>query len=181
MRGMSARTGGFAVVRMRMKKACGQFGFSLSEVLVVVAVLGILAGLLLGFGKRLKTQADEKLCRSTIEILVAAIEQYFDDQGKFPVVAVGATAAESSEALYSQLFSLPRSRQLCEQIQASQVGDTNSNKKYEFLDPWGTPLGYKYDLLSMTFPVITSAGPDKGFGDELPNPMGSKGDNISSR
>jgi type II secretory pathway pseudopilin PulG len=57
------------------------------EVLTVIAILAILASILLGVGKRLQAQAEEKLARSMIDILVSALEQYYDYHGEFPFEA----------------------------------------------------------------------------------------------
>lgn len=65
-------------------RRCAGKGFSLVEVLTVIAVIAILIGLLVGAGKRIKTQADEKLAGSMIEILVSALEQYYNYHGDFP-------------------------------------------------------------------------------------------------
>jgi prepilin-type N-terminal cleavage/methylation domain-containing protein len=148
-----------------MKKLQSQFGFTLSEVLIVVAILLILIGALVGFGKHLKQQAQVSLCECRIKVLVAAIEQYYDWHEAFPDPAVN---------LYQQLYSLPKSRAICQQLENSLLGNTNP----EFLDPWGKP--YRYEA-GMTFPVVESGGPDRGFGNELPQPIGSAADNISSR
>ena len=73
------------MVKFRDKK-----GFSITEILVVIAILAILITLVLRAGRRLKTQADEKLAKSTIGVLVAAIEHYYNYHGGFPVVTVDA-------------------------------------------------------------------------------------------
>jgi len=142
-----------------------QYGFSLTEVLITVAVLAVLMGALMGLGKRLSRQGQENLCRNTIQILVAAIEQYHEFHGKFP---------DQAANLYQQLYSLSQSRVVCEKIQKQLVGSS------EFMDPWGKPLRYAYHD-GWTFPVITSAGPDGYFGDEGPAVSGSEADNISSK
>ena len=59
-------------------------GFSLVEILTVVAIIAILAGMLLGVGKHIKTQADEKLTAGQIEVLVSALEQYYETFSDFP-------------------------------------------------------------------------------------------------
>lgn len=122
-------------------------GFSTLEVLAAVAIVIILAMIVLGAGKRLQTQADERLAKSTIEILVTAIGQYYEFWDEFPAVEDDPadpcdTPAEHSEELYRQLYSTPNSKSICEQIQATQIGDTSSppNDDLEFLDPWGQPL-----------------------------------------
>ncbi len=152
-----------------MKKSQSQSGFSLSEVLIVVAILLILIGAVVGFGKRLKQQAQESLCECTIGVLIAAIEQYHDWHEAFPD-PTNKSALSSIENLYDQLYSQPKSCALCERIPKSQIGDTDGNKSFEFLDPWGKPLRY---LPGMTFPVVESGGPD---GD-----LTTAADNISSR
>jgi len=139
-----------------MKKLQRQCGFSLTEMLVAVALLLVLMGALLAFGTHLRRQGQEKLCRSTIGVLVAAIEQYHEFHDAFPNPAV---------SLYNQLYSLPQSRALCDQISKSLIANG------QFHDPWRTPLDYRC-APGQTFPKITSAGPDKAFG---------TGDDISSK
>ncbi len=156
-----------------MRKCYSQSGFSLSEVLIVVAILLILIGAVVGFGKHLKRQAQESLCECTIGVLIAAIEQYHDWHEAFPDPANNPDPKISSiEYLYDQLYSQPKSCALCEQIQKSQIGDTDNDRKFEFLDPWGEPLDYQY-VPGMTFPVVESGGPD---GD-----LTTAADNISSK
>ncbi len=154
-----------------MKKSQSQSGFTLSEVLIVVAILLILAGALVGFGKHLKQQAQASLCECTIGVLIAAIEQYHDWHGVFP--DPDNNPVTSIEKLYDQLYSQPKSCALCEQIEKSQKGDTDGDGAFEFLDPWGKPLRYRYLLGIMTFPVVESGGPD---GD-----LTTAADNISSK
>ena len=141
-------------------------GFSTLEVLAAVAIVIILAMMVLGAGKRLQTQADEKLAKSTIDILVTAIGQYYEFWNEFPAVTNDPcdpcdTPAKHSEELYRQLYKTPNSKSICEQIQATEIGDTNKDKDklVEFLDPWGRPLDYKYSP-GDSFPVIESGGPD---------------------
>ncbi len=142
-----------------MKKPQSQSGFSLSEVLIVIAILLILIGAVVGFGKHLKRQAEESLCECTIGVLIAAIEQYHEWHEVFP----------AQGDLYEQLYSLPKSRTICQQLESSLRSNTNQ----EFLDPWGEPLDYQYDGSVMTFPVVESGGPD---GD-----LATTADNISSK
>ncbi|MHC4721617.1 MAG: type II secretion system protein [Planctomycetota bacterium] len=158
-------------------RSCQKYrGFSTLEVLAAVAIVIILAMIVLGVGKRLKTQADERLAKSTIQILVTAIGQYHEFWNEFPAVTDDPcdTPAEHSEELYSQLYSTPVSKSLCEQIDVTQIGDTSdpTNDKLEFLDPWGRPLDYRYSP-GDSFPVIVSDGPDS-------DPC-TQADNISSR
>lgn len=51
-------------------------GFSVVEVLTAVAVLGILVSVILGVGRRVRTQAEIRLCESTLGVLVSAMEQF---------------------------------------------------------------------------------------------------------
>jgi len=149
------------------------------EVLVAVSIVIILAMLVLGVGKRLKTQAEEKLAKSTIGILVTAISQYYEFWDKFPAPCQpgqsgNITRTERAENLYKQLYSTPSSKSFCEKIDATMIGDTSEppNNNLEFLDPWGEPLDYRYKD-GDSFPVIESAGPD---GDPC-----TTADNINSR
>lgn len=99
------------------------------------------------------------------------------------------------EVLYFFLSKVPQSRKTLDKIDRSLVTDEDDNgnrmkvtidgRPYPLLrviDPWGTTLHYDYynekgNIAMMrktkrTFPVITSAGPDKRFGTS---------DDISSR
>lgn len=160
-----------------MRSCVKNWAFSTLEVLVAVAVVIILAMIVLGVGRRLKTQAQEKLARSTIEILVTAITQYHDFWDVFPDPCLpglsgGISRTLRAENLYRQLDSTPSSKTFCEKIDATMIGDYDVNGDLEFLDPWGQPLDYRYSS-GDSFPVVESVGPD---GDPC-----TTADNISSR
>jgi general secretion pathway protein G len=67
-------------------------GFTLVELLVVIIILGLLAGLV---GPRLfgrVGQSRQATARAQIELLGAALDQYRLDVGSYPASAVGLTA-----------------------------------------------------------------------------------------
>jgi len=154
-----------------MKSAGTKNGFSLLELLTAVAIVITLAMIVLGAGKRLKTQADEKLAKSTIGILVTAISQYYEFWDEFPA-QIGTEPVERCEQLYERLDSTPGSKSFCERIDTTMIGDTDGDNEFEFLDPWGRPLDYTYST-GDSFPEVISGGPD---GDPC-----TTADNISSR
>jgi general secretion pathway protein G len=67
----------------------GQRGFSLIELLVVIIILGLLAGLV---GPRLfgrVGQSKQAAAKAQIELLGAALDQYRLDVGSYPPTAIG--------------------------------------------------------------------------------------------
>lgn len=108
---------------------------------MVIAVIAVLLSMVLGLGRRLRVQAQEKLTAGSLTILVAALEQYHDFTDAFPVAKrdiVGTytydeVAMESnlggiitnvpdhddfvrSETLYYYLNRVPNSRRLVDAI-----------------------------------------------------------------
>lgn len=67
-----------------MRRKHGQCGMTLMEIMVTMAVILILAGTLLGITRYIKIRASEHLTESMLEVLVLALEQYYDDFGAFP-------------------------------------------------------------------------------------------------
>ncbi len=53
-------------------------GFTLIEIMVVVAVLVILVSMMVGIAKRIDDQGKERLCRDTIALIGNALEQFRD-------------------------------------------------------------------------------------------------------
>jgi len=61
-------------------------GFTTVELLTVVTILAVLAGMLLGAARHVRTRAYERLAASTISVMITAIEQYHNDNKEFPFV-----------------------------------------------------------------------------------------------
>jgi general secretion pathway protein G len=116
----------------------GQRGFSLIELLVVIIILGLIAGLV---GPRLfgrVGQSKQATARAQIELLGAALDQYRLDVGAYPPAALGLPAL----------------------VQSPNVANWNGpylKKNVVPQDPWGKPYQYKccpgdhgdYDIWSL--------------------------------
>ena len=64
-------------------------GFSTVELLTVIAILVVLASALLKIAKGVRTQAEERLANGQIEIILTALQQYYNDNGdQFPFEAL---------------------------------------------------------------------------------------------
>ena len=119
---------------------CGQRGFTLLELLVVLAILGLLIGLVAPAALRQLGSAKEKIAHQSIERLAGVLDIYKLDVGTYP------TTDQGLQALITQ-----------------PSGITHWNGPYlkgEKVpeDPWGRPFiyrspsqrpGHEYDLLSL--------------------------------
>jgi hypothetical protein len=147
----------------------------------------------LGVGKRLAGQAQEKLARSTIGILVSALEQYYNYHGVFPfeagigyseadfendavktalgetiTVTSGIPAPESwsSSALYYFLDRTPVSRQIIETLTDVMISNKDTNGADLLIEiPTGDP---QIDLIRFIDPWGNSLRYTYLSGDNFP-------------
>lgn len=122
--------------KMQMKKFRGERGFTLIEIMIVVIIIGLLAGLV---GPRLfgkLTQAKQKSAKAQIELFGTALDAFRLDVGRYPTTEEGLKA-------------------LREKPSGLEAWKGPYLPKEIPLDPWGKPYLYKspgehgeYDLLS---------------------------------
>ncbi|MFZ5774074.1 MAG: type II secretion system major pseudopilin GspG [Thermodesulfobacteriota bacterium] len=108
---------------MKQRRFNRQRGFSLMELLIVMVILGLIASLVGPrlFGKLGKAQ--QKTAKTQIEIIMAALDAYRLDVGRYPT---------QQEGLPS-LFANP----------GAEKWDGPYLKKAVPPDPWGNPYHYK--------------------------------------
>jgi prepilin-type N-terminal cleavage/methylation domain-containing protein/prepilin-type processing-associated H-X9-DG protein len=73
--------------------ACQRFGFSLVEVLVVVAIIGVLMSLLLPAIQQSRESGRTTQCRNNLRQIGLAIQNYYSANRAFPAGCVGDTAS----------------------------------------------------------------------------------------
>lgn len=111
-------------------------GFTLIELIVVVAIIGLLAGLVVPQFIKQEEKATAKAVKAQIELLGTALDTFRLDVGRYP------TTQEGLQALNQRPGGVDR-------------WDGPYLKKEVPLDPWGKPYVYKspgdhgpYDILS---------------------------------
>ena len=123
-------------------RARGRAGFTLIEILVVIAVIAMLAALVAPNVFQHVGTAKDATARSQIELLGAALDAYRLDNGRYPTTEQGLEALQTQSAI-QPLPSNWRGPYL---------------RKAVPLDPWGAPFIYLspgevntrgYDLLSL--------------------------------
>jgi prepilin-type N-terminal cleavage/methylation domain-containing protein len=192
--------------------------FTLIEVLITLAIVLMLVAVFIGGGSYLKVRAERQLTQSAIEVIVTALEQYYEqtDPKRFPpqvdsqndmeialfgnpptsTISISngthpvpdadpltddtGTVFWRSETAFYFLEKVPQSKailgSLAERMITNkdlagiglQIKIPTGGTTYDwvrFVDAWGTSLNYEYKI-GYSFPVITSAGPDKIFDTE---------------
>ncbi len=79
-------------------------GFTLIEMLTVLLIIGILAGLVIGLFKIATTKQTESRARAEMKALELAIEAYKQDKGSYPVAINTPRGSEAKAILNSQLL-----------------------------------------------------------------------------
>lgn len=103
-------------------------GFTLLELLVVMLIIGILAGLGVGGYRLARRSALEGRAKADIELLRTAFAEYRVEYGAYPD-----TPADTIESLLSTLPAAQRAL-----LEQSVAGDL------VVIDPWGRPYGYAF-------------------------------------
>jgi prepilin-type N-terminal cleavage/methylation domain-containing protein len=67
-----------------MKSGPVKIGFTLIEMLLVVAIIALLVAMVLGLARRIEDQNKERLCRETLAIIDNALEQFRDFGYEYP-------------------------------------------------------------------------------------------------
>jgi general secretion pathway protein G len=124
----------------------GAAGFTLIEVLLVVAILGILAAVVVGNFSKHGEKARIKATRASIAAIATQIDVYQLDTGRYPA-SLDNLLTSSGEPNWS--------------------GPYIRGGRESLVDAWGTPFSYRSSG-DGTYKV-TSAGPDLslGSGDDI--------------
>lgn len=129
-----------------------QKGFTLMEMLAVIFIMAVIAGIMLPALRRVREGGRVTHARNEINQLIAAIQMYAEDWGDYP-------HGNSSAALLEALESYSEWPEI--------VKDKNTG---ELLDPWGQPYRYEYPVAPLPAPgvefLLYSAGPDREYGTE---------------
>ena len=124
-------------------------GFTLVELIVVVIIIGLLAGLVLPQFIRQEEKAKLGAAKAQIELLGTALDTFRLDVGRYP------STEEGLQALRQKPGTLDR-------------WDGPYLKKDLPMDPWGSPYAYKSPGDHGPYDIV-SYGPDKAPGGDGDN------------
>ncbi|MHC4570420.1 MAG: type II secretion system protein [Planctomycetota bacterium] len=127
-----------------MKTRRNNYGFTLIEMLVVVALIAILASMVIGVASHLDAKAKKNSVEGALLLLDGALEEYREFKDRFPeqLEQNFANAAAHSELLYYELNSVPDSASMLEKINSSFIENkyaaagTTIGTSPEIYDPW---------------------------------------------
>jgi prepilin-type N-terminal cleavage/methylation domain-containing protein len=136
-------------------------GFTLLELLAVMGIIALLAGLLIGISRYASQQALKAKARSQLQQIAQALELYKNDHGLYPITAANATktnrishtwdsgTTNNNLTLYTLLTgyratngppSASPGRNYYRELVRQQL-QTRNGTNY-FVDPFGNPWGY---------------------------------------
>src|SRR6266511_3808336 len=142
-----------ALQRPRLHRA-----FTLIELLVVMAIIAILIGLLFPAFRAVQDQAKRTQAKNDLTQIVNAVNAYYTDYGKYPLVTadtpIYGPAGTANNALFSVLRGLDPTKNPRQIVFinprsgiATLVTSINSIAVAigDFVDPWGTPYNVAID------------------------------------
>lgn len=148
---------------------------TLIEMLTVLGIIVVLAGLVVTLTLRVDSQSKEQALDNALALLGTSLREYYELKDEFPEQTErnSANALAHIEWMVEELRSVPDSRHVLDQLNPALVqSQAGSADVPELRDPWGTVLDYVYAPAGGdSFPELISAGPDKQFGtaDDISN------------
>ncbi len=157
----------------------GKCAFTLIELLVVIAIIAILIGLLFPAFRAVQDQAKRTQAKNDLTQIVNAVNAYYTDYGKYPLVTAdtfyGPGGAATNDVLFNELRAAAGATQNPRQIvfinppyvKNDTVGQRRSGVSptdNQYYDPWGRPYNVKIDgnydnQLANPYSADTGAGP----------------------
>ncbi|MGE5294846.1 MAG: type II secretion system protein, partial [Solirubrobacterales bacterium] len=118
---------------------------TLVEMLVVLGVIAVLAGMVVKLTLRVDTQSKERALNSAFALLSTSLREYYEFRDTFPpqsAVNDPNSAALHIETMMAALRSVPESRQVLDQLNQTliQRKPGAATDVLEVKDPWGTVL-----------------------------------------
>ena len=144
----------------RPRFVSSQLAFSLVELMVVVSIIGLLAGLLTALIPKALDAADKTKAKGDLSAIVAAIKAYRQEYGKWPVAPSKMDqASDEFNSWYGPPTQLQESKDLMKILSGDPTvqkeGQTMNPKGVRFLegpksdgtfqDPWGNQYSVKMD------------------------------------
>ena len=81
-----------------MKRSCDKPGFTLTELLIVVAIVAVLAGIAYPVGRSMLAKSREASCLGNLRSIGVGLQLYLQDHNqKLPVLALGRESRSSGE------------------------------------------------------------------------------------
>jgi prepilin-type N-terminal cleavage/methylation domain-containing protein len=143
-------------------------GFTILELLLVVALVAVFSGMVLGIGRYVRNKGRATRAVTELASLAAALESYHLTYGDYPRTDQAGGLLQALVGRRGPTGDSIAGRPTIEVARFSlgPDGDPFLNETTELLDPWGEPYGYAYKSeLPWSNPgyVLYSAGPDGSF------------------
>jgi len=107
-----------------------EHAFTLIELLVVIAIIAILIGLLFPAFKAVQNQARQTQAKNDLTQIVNAVNAFYTDYGKYPLVTVDNTIYGPTGSLNANLFYTLRAV-----ASGANAGDVANPRKIVFISP----------------------------------------------
>ena len=152
-------------------------GFTLLELLVVIAIIAILLGFVFPVFQGVQDRAKKVQAKNDLTQIVTAVNAYYTEYGKYPIVTDDTPLANTSDLFYT-LRAIPSGtansanaanpRQIVFISPGEDTSQTNPKGKVgsdgKFCDPWGQPykiaIDGNYDnQIANPYNADTGAGP----------------------
>jgi prepilin-type N-terminal cleavage/methylation domain-containing protein len=128
-------------------------GFTLIELLIVIGIIAILIGLLFPAFKGVQDQARRTQAKNDLTQIVTAVNAFYTEYGKYPLVTSDAYITSTSSPSNANLLNVLRAidaannpRQIVFINPPNVKNDTAGNRRSgvsptdgNYYDPWGTP------------------------------------------
>lgn len=154
----------------------GRAALTLIELLMVMAIIALLAGLTFGLMRGATERAHRGQATAELAVIATALESYKRHYGDYPRVHSPGEMLQALEGLRGPTGTLMEGRAFLET--ARFTSGPHAGDAAALLDPWGNPYLYRYASGDGIY-VLLSAGPDGEFaGDPIDLEASANRDNI---